>query len=114
MSMTRKEALYELGRYKKKVADQQKEIRQLRDKLKMEDLKQLSNEAIVALMLLRLGADSTPCVIGHREVREAIRRYTVLIDLDLEQETYSLRVEEKEANGHVEGAEAPGEPDQGQ
>lgn len=85
---------YELGRWKKAVATRNKIIDQLTEDLKAEHRKQVSNEALVALLLKRLGAtEENPVVIEHEAMRKAVSNSRVLIALDIEKETYALHVE---------------------
>lgn len=84
-------AEYELGRYMRAVHTREKIIADLREQLKVEDLKQRSNEALVALLLCRMGADKdNPVVVAHEAVREALNGYHVLVQVDDEKGNYSL------------------------
>lgn len=82
---------YELGRYRKATDTRNKIIADLNERLKVEELKQQSNEAIVALLLCALGADlEHPYVVEHKSVRDALKGYHVLIRLDEEKQTYAM------------------------
>jgi len=84
-------AEYELGRYKKAVGTRNKIIADLEERLKLEDRKQQSNEALVAILLCRLGADvDHPVTVEHKAVWEALQDYRVLIRLDEKEQTYFL------------------------
>ena len=84
-------AEYELGRYMKAVGTRNHIIAKLEERLKIEDRKQQSNEALVALLLIELGADMDhPVRVEHKAVLEALQDYRVLIALDEEEQTYSL------------------------
>ena len=87
---------YEYGRYKKKVADQQKEIAELHGYI--DGLKQVlkANDAIITAMLLVIGATED----NHLEVpQETINmvlggRYRVMSRLDEESRVHKVFVEE--------------------
>ena len=82
---------YELGRYRKATDTRNKIIADLNDRLKLEELKHQSNEAVVTLLLCALGADlEHPYVVEHKAVRDALKGYHVVIALDEEAETYSM------------------------
>lgn len=84
-------AEYELGRYKKAVGTRNHIIANLEERLKIEEKKQQSNEALVALLLIEMGADvDHPVRVEHKAVWEALQDYRVLIRLDEEEQTYFL------------------------
>ena len=84
-------AEYELGRYMKATHTRNKIISDLQGQLKVEELKQKSNEAVVALLLCALGADTKhPFKVTHQAVRDALKGYRVLIALDEKEQTYSM------------------------
>lgn len=84
-------AEYELGRYMKAVGTRNKVIANLEERLKIEEKKQQSNEALVALLLIEMGADvDHPVRVEHKAVWEALQDYRVLIRLDEEEQTYFL------------------------
>ena len=82
---------YELGRWKKAVDTRNTRILQLEGDLKLEQQKMVSNEALVALLLQRLGADQKhPIVLGRESVRAALSGYRVLVGLDAEKDAFVL------------------------
>lgn len=82
---------YELGRYMKAVGTRNHIIANLEERLKIEEKKQQSNEALVALLLIEMGADvDHPVRVEHKAVWEALQDYRVLIRLDEEEQTYFL------------------------
>ena len=82
---------YELGRYKYGVASREKMLADLRGDLELARQKEKANEALVAVLLCRMGADEKhPVVVEHKAVGEALNGYRVLIRLDEEEQTYSL------------------------
>lgn len=70
---------YELGKYKKKVADQQKEIDRLKEDLAGQEQLQSITYALIAVLLNSLGASQDqPAKLGREAVTEALGKYNVL------------------------------------
>ena len=71
--MTKKELEYELGRYKKKVADQQREICVLKEQLEARDTTVAMSEAFLAMVLSQCGrVVENPLRVTTREIAEAV------------------------------------------
>lgn len=91
-------AEYELGRYTKAVDTRNKIIADLQERLKIEDRKHQANEALVAILLCRLGADMEhPVKVAHMAVWEALKDHRVLIRLDEKEQNYYLAFAKAEA-----------------
>ena len=91
---TQKNAEYELGRYKKKVEDQQQEIQRL--KADAEGYRQLQDisAAYIALLLRRLKAgEDNPIRLENSAVKAAMERFRVLAKRE-DEEGFSLWVKE--------------------
>ena len=84
--MTTRELKYELGRYQKKVGDQQKEIDRLKQQLAAVQLSNEMSEAFIALVLERCGADKDhPVQTTTKEIGEAVqenRRAVMQVEKD--------------------------------
>lgn len=66
---------HELGRYKKKVADQQKEIHGIREQLAAAKMSNDMSEAFISLILERCGADEAhPVKTNTKEIGEAVQK----------------------------------------
>lgn len=72
--MKKKELEYELGRYRKKVADQQREINILKQKLAAAELSGSMSEAFLALMLEKSGRGKVnPVRVCTEEIGMAVK-----------------------------------------
>lgn len=66
---------YELGRYKKKVADQQKEIGKVKEQLVASQMSNDMSEAFLAVILEKTGADQDhPVKTTTKEIGEAVQQ----------------------------------------
>ena len=83
---------YEYGRYKKKVADQQKEIAELQGYI--DGMKQVlqANDAIIAAILVETSSyEDDPITVKRETVNEALRGgYKIMSRYDEDSEEYEL------------------------
>lgn len=89
MHMTRKKLDFELGRYKRKVEDQQKEIRQLKEQIAGYENSQDGMFAMMAAIVEQAGE----VTIAQKRINEILEenRQTI-VQWDQEQMTYTLRM----------------------
>lgn len=89
MHMTRKKLDFELGRYKRKVEDQQKEIRQLKEQIAGYENSQDGMFAMMAAIVEQAGE----VTIAQKSINEILEedRQTI-VQWDQEQMTYTLRM----------------------
>lgn len=85
--MLKSEALYELGRYKKKVDEQTEEIQKLKDSIEGHEQLQQMNNALVAILLTMTG----PTEIKREDIGKAMEKYTVMAEPT--EEGFRLRTE---------------------
>ena len=101
MLETKKNLAYELGRYKKKVADDAKYIEEL--KAETQAYKQLNEMhiAIVAAVLNVMGhTDKEHALIVNREmVSRAVSEFEVIATPDTEQKAYTMYVRPRKEGG---------------
>lgn len=72
--MTKKELEHELGRFQKKVADQQKEINNLKETVKANETVEAMSEAFLALVLEKSGrGKANPVIVTTKEIAEAVK-----------------------------------------
>ena len=101
MHMTRKMLEFELGRYKRKVADQQNEIKKLKADIEgYED----SQEGLFAMMTA-IVEQANGVTVSRDRINEIVENNVhTIVDWDADARTYTLRVLGGEADG--EGEEA--------
>ena len=86
----------ELGRYKKKVADQRKEIAKLKEQVVALEQVQAISIAYTAMLLKHIGV---PVELMRSDVAEAVTRYRVLVDVSEDGQVFRLYCEEVAADG---------------
>lgn len=86
----------EAGRYKKKCDELQREIDGLREAVKAHGQIQELNEALIALLLMKLGADTEhPVKIGRDEQTGALSGCSVRVAMDPAGDGYLMSWREK-------------------
>ena len=89
MTMTRKKLEFELGRYQKKVADQQKEIEKLKKQIVGHEDAQDGIFAMITAVVQKVGE----VTITRDEINEVIEeRRQALVSYNDENRAYTLRV----------------------
>ena len=89
MHMTRKKLDFELGRYKRKVEDQQKEIRQLKEQIAGYENSQDGMFAMMAAIVEQAGE----VTIAQKRINEILEEdRQTFVQWDQEQMTYTLRM----------------------
>ena len=95
-----RDAKYELGRYKKKVADQQKEIDELRVSIVGYEQALLADDAIVAAVVKACGE----VVVNQEDINSALKsELGVVTKYDEVSRTYTLRTAVK-TDGEEQGS----------
>ena len=95
MTMTRKKLEFELGRYQKKVADQQKEIEKLKKQIVGHEDAQAGLFAMIAAVVQRSGE----VTITRDEISEIMGEGRhALVSYDAENRAYTLRMPGGEEN----------------
>lgn len=83
----------ELGRYQKKIADQTKEIRELKEKNAGWEEVQRLNEALLACVLKQLGADGeNPAAVSKADLQAALSEFRIASTEKEEKDGYLLYV----------------------
>ena len=87
---------HELGRYKRKVADQSKEIRKLKETIEGYEQREDVSLAMIAAVVEQVGN----VTIGRDRITEIIRdRVHVIADYDADKRAYALRMMGGETDG---------------
>lgn len=92
------DAEYELGRYKKKVADMQKQMDEMQeDAIAFQQINDI-NAALIASLLRRFGADKeSPVKVSREEITYAIEHYVVICRPTETNDGYMMEYRDRES-----------------